>query len=301
MAGDSRGVGRISTSTSDFGISGRESHDSSKYYQSKINQNQINFRDVGELQEYPSEFINEIVCDDSRKLSFLPDNCVHLMITSPPYNACKEYDDDLSLNEYLGLLKDVFKETYRVLVPGGRAAINIANLGRKPYIPLSTYINQIMKEIGFLMRGEIIWDKSASAGSSCAWGSFKSASNPCLRDIHEYILIYSKGDYKLPRLKNEKEERCDTIESKEFVEFTKSIWRFPTVSAKRVGHPAPFPIELPRRLIELYSFKGDIIMDPFMGSGSTCIAALDTNRRYLGIDIDQEYCDLALNRISSRK
>ncbi|MED5271934.1 MAG: site-specific DNA-methyltransferase [Candidatus Thermoplasmatota archaeon] len=301
MAGDSRGVGRISTSTSDFGISGRESHDSSKYYQSRINQNQINFRDVGELQEFPSEFIDEVVCDDSRKLSFLPDNCVHLMITSPPYNACKEYDDDLSLNEYLGLLKDVFEETYRVLVPGGRAAINIANLGRKPYIPLSTYINQIMKEIGFLMRGEIIWDKSASAGSSCAWGSFKSASNPCLRDIHEYILIYSKGDYKLPRLKIEKEERCDTIESKEFVEFTKSIWRFPTVSAKRVGHPAPFPIELPRRLIELYSFKGDIIMDPFMGSGSTCIAALDTNRRYLGIDIDQEYCDLALNRISSRK
>ncbi|CAI8270579.1 MAG: Modification methylase RsrI [Methanobacteriota archaeon] len=301
MAGDSRGVGRISTSTSEFGISGRESHDSSKYYQSKINQNQINFRDVGELQEYPSEFIDEVVCDDSRKLSFLPDNCVHLMITSPPYNACKEYDDDLSLNEYLGLLKDVFEETYRVLVPGGRAAINIANLGRKPYIPLSTYINQIMKEIGFLMRGEIIWDKSASAGSSCAWGSFKSASNPCLRDIHEYILIFSKGDYKLPRLKIEKEERCDTIESKEFVEFTKSIWRFPTVSAKRVGHPAPFPIELPRRLIELYSFKGDIIMDPFMGSGSTCIAALDTNRHYLGIDIDQEYCDLALNRISSRK
>ncbi|MAT49022.1 MAG: SAM-dependent methyltransferase [Euryarchaeota archaeon] len=301
MAGDSRGVGRTSTSTSDFGISGRESHDSSKYYQSKINQNQISFREVGELQDYPSELINKIVCEDSRKLSFLPDNCVHLMITSPPYNACKEYDEDLSLNEYLGLLKDVFEETYRVLVPGGRAAINIANLGRKPYIPLSTYINQIMKEIGFLMRGEIIWDKSASAGSSCAWGSFKSASNPCLRDIHEYILIFSKGDYKLPRLKIEKEERCDTIESKEFVEFTKSIWRFPTVSAKRVGHPAPFPVELPRRLIELYSFNGDIVMDPFMGSGSTCIAALDTNRRYLGIDIDQEYCELALNRISSRK
>ena len=301
MAGDSRGVGRTSTSTSDFGISGRESHDSSKYYQSKINQNQISYREVGELQDYPSELINKIVCEDSRKLSFLPDNCVHLMITSPPYNACKEYDDDLSLNEYLGLLKDVFEETYRVLVPGGRAAINIANLGRKPYIPLSTYINQIMKEIGFLMRGEIIWDKSASAGSSCAWGSFKSASNPCLRDIHEYILIFSKGDYKLPRLKIEKEERCDTIESKEFVEFTKSIWRFPTVSAKRVGHPAPFPVELPRRLIELYSFNGDIVMDPFMGSGSTCIAALDTNRRYLGIDIDQEYCELALNRISSRK
>jgi len=122
-----------------------------------------------------------------------------------------------------------------------------------------------------------------------------------LRDIHEYILVFSKGDYKLPRSKLEKEERADTIESKEFVEFTKSIWRFPTVSAKRIGHPAPFPIELPRRVIELYSFKGDVIIDPFMGSGSTCIAALDTDRRYLGIDIDQEYCDLAHDRISSRK
>ena len=125
-----------------------------------------------------------------------------------------------------------------------------------------------MEKIGFLMRGEIIWDKSASAGSSCAWGSFKSASNPCLRDIHEYILVFSKGDYKLPRSKSERENRIDTIENKEFVEFTKSIWRFPTVSAKRIGHPAPFPVELPRRLIELYSFKGDIILDPFMGSGS---------------------------------
>ena len=299
MAGDSRGLGRTSTSTSDFGISGRESHDSSKYYQSKLNQNQVSHREVGGAQEYPLELENKIICADSRNLSFLPDNSLHLMITSPPYNACKEYDEDLSLNEYLNLLKGVFEETYRVLVPGGRAVINIANLGRKPYIPLSSYVNQIMRDIGFLMRGEIIWDKSASAGSSCAWGSFKSASNPCLRDIHEYILVFSKGDYKLPRSKIEKEQRIDTIESKEFVEYTKSIWRFPTVSAKRIGHPAPFPVELPRRLIELYSFKDDIIFDPFMGSGSTCIAALETDRRYLGIDIDPEYCDLAKSRISS--
>ena len=299
MAGDSRGLGRTPTSTSDFGISGRESHDSSKYYQSKLNQNQVSHREVGGAQEYPLELENKIICADSRNLSFLPDNSLHLMITSPPYNACKEYDEDLSLNEYLNLLKGVFEETYRVLVPGGRAVINIANLGRKPYIPLSSYVNQIMRDIGFLMRGEIIWDKSASAGSSCAWGSFKSASNPCLRDIHEYILVFSKGDYKLPRSKIEKEQRIDTIESKEFVEYTKSIWRFPTVSAKRIGHPAPFPVELPRRLIELYSFKDDIIFDPFMGSGSTCIAALETDRRYLGIDIDPEYCDLAKSRISS--
>ena len=223
-----------------------------------------------------------------------------MMITSPPYNACKEYDEDLNLVEYLGLLKEVFQETYRVLVPGGRAVVNVANLGRKPYIPLSSYVNEIMKEIGFLMRGEIIWDKSASAGSSCAWGSFQSASNPCLRDIHEYILVFSKGNYKLPRSKEEKEKgRIDTIENKEFIEYTKSIWRFPTVSAKRIGHPAPFPVELPRRLIELYSFKEDIIFDPFMGSGSTCVAAMNTGRKYLGIDINEEYCKLAENRVSS--
>jgi site-specific DNA-methyltransferase (adenine-specific) len=300
VAGDSRGVGRNSTSTSDFGISGRESHDSSKYYQSKLNQNQISSRDVGKFQEYPLELINKILCADSRNLSFLPDNCVHMMITSPPYNACKKYDEDLNLVEYLELLKEVFQETYRVLVPGGRAVINVANLGRKPYIPLSSYVNEIMKEIGFLMRGEIIWDKSASAGSSCAWGSFQSASNPCLRDIHEYILVFSKGNYKLPRSKEEKEKgRIDTIENKEFIEYTKSIWRFPTVSAKRIGHPAPFPVELPRRLIELYSFKEDVIFDPFMGSGSTCVAAMNTGRKYLGIDINEEYCKLAENRISS--
>ena len=148
------------------------------------------------------------------------------------------------------------------------------------------------------MRGEIIWDKSASAGSSCAWGSFKSASNPCLRDIHEYLLVFSKGDYKLARNKDEKDVRIDTIENKEFVEFTKSIWRFPTVSAKRIGHPAPFPVELPRRLIELYSFKGDIVIDPFMGSGSTCVAAKNTGRNFIGIDIEEDYCNLAKNRIS---
>ena len=120
----------------------------------------------------------------------IPDNSVHLMITSPPYNVSKEYDEDLSLDEYLILLKNSFKETYRVLVNGGRACINVANLGRKPYIPLSDYISQIMYEIGFNMRGEIIWNKAASASPSTAWGSWQSASNPILRDVHEYILGY---------------------------------------------------------------------------------------------------------------
>jgi site-specific DNA-methyltransferase (adenine-specific) len=221
-----------------------------------------------------------------------------LVVTSPPYNASKAYDDDLTLEEYLKLLHDVFAECYRVLSPGGRMVVNVANLGRKPYIPLSTYINSMMIELGFLMRGEIIWDKSASAGSSCAWGSFQSASNPCLRDIHEYLLVFSKGDYKLPRSKKERAEgRIDTIEKRDFIEQTKSIWRFATERASRVNHPAPFPVELPRRCIEMYTFAGDVVFDPFNGSGTTCVAAKQSGRVFVGMDLSEEYCAIADERI----
>ncbi|MAP79104.1 MAG: SAM-dependent methyltransferase, partial [Euryarchaeota archaeon] len=179
---------RASTATSAFGVSRREGHDASVYYTSRLNEGLVSSRDVGAAQAFPEEHANTVLCGDSRTLP-LPDNCVHLVVTSPPYNASKDYDEDLSLKEYLTLLHDVFAECYRVLTPGGRMVVNVANLGRKPYIPLSSHINIIMAEIGFLMRGEIIWDKSASAGSSCAWGSFQSASNPCLRDVHEYLLV----------------------------------------------------------------------------------------------------------------
>jgi len=255
-------------------------------------------RDVGVHQEAPTELLDRVINSDSRALP-LPDNCVHLVVTSPPYNASKEYDEDLSLGEYLQLLHDVFAECYRVLSPGGRMIVNVANLGRKPYIPLASHINLMMNSIGFLHRGEIIWDKSASAGSSCAWGSFQSASNPCLRDIHEYLLVFSKGDYKLQRTKQERGDgRIDTIERREFIDHTKSIWSFPTESAKRVNHPAPFPVELPRRCIEMYSFAGDVILDPFMGSGTTCVAAKTTGRRYIGIDLSAEYCAIAEDRLN---
>ncbi len=302
-APDSSGLGgarkRASTATSDFGVSKREGHDSSIYYDSKMYDEVGKEHDTGESVELPSLMENSIICGDSRNLAQIPGNSVHLMVTSPPYNASKEYDEDLGLSEYLDILREVFAECHRVLVPGGRAVVNVANLGRKPYIPLASHINLIMNNLGFLQRGEIIWDKSASAGSSCAWGSFASASNPCLRDVHEYILVYSKGVFKLPRTKEEKSaERADTIDKKEFVELTKSIWRFPTVSAKRVGHPAPFPVELPRRCIEMYTFAGDVVLDPFLGSGQTAIAALQTGRRYIGIDLSEEYCELAEQRIA---
>ena len=290
---------RASTATSSFGVSRREGHDASVYYTSRLNEGLVSSRPVGPANAFPEEHANTVLCGDSRTLP-LPDNCVHLVVTSPPYNASKDYDEDLSLKEYLTMLHKVFAECYRVLTPGGRMVVNVANLGRKPYIPLSSHINIIMTEIGFLMRGEIIWDKSASAGSSCAWGSFQSASNPCLRDVHEYLLVFSKGDYKLPRTKTERAEgRLDTIPRDDFIQHTKSIWSFATERASRVNHPAPFPVELPKRCIEMYSFTGDVILDPFNGSGTTCVAAKMHGRRYLGVDLSAEYCTIAEERLAS--
>ncbi len=218
------------------------------------------------------------------------------MITSPPYNVGKDYDEDLTQEEYLSLVYDAMKEVYRVLIPGGRACVNVANLGRKPYLPLNHLINQIMLELGFFMRGEIIWDKGASAGSSCAWGSWQSASNPVLRDVHEYIMVYSKESF--GRKDKESKVREDTITRDEFLEYTKSIWTFGAESAKRVKHPAPFPVELPYRLIQLYSFLDDIVIDPFCGSGTTCLAALQTGRRFIGVDLDDGYVEVARERIA---
>ena len=290
---------RAKTTTSSFGVSKREGHDSSAYYKSKMYDDLVSHREVGGPQELPEELKDVIINGDSRNLP-LPDNCVHLVVTSPPYNASKAYDDDLTLTDYLNLLHDVFKECYRVLTPGGRMVVNVANLGRKPYIPLSSHVNLIMHEIGFMHRGEVIWDKSASAGSSCAWGSFQSASNPCLRDIHEYMLMFSKGDYKLPRTKSERSEgRIDTISKDDFIKQTKSIWSFSTESARRVNHPAPFPVELPNRCIEMFTFLGDVVLDPFLGSGTTAVAAKQLGRIYVGCDISEEYCSISERRLES--
>ncbi len=289
------------TKTSAFGTKGRVGHDSSKFYDSKLYKEIINKDSDIIVNEFPKELLNTIIEGSCENMKDIPNNSLHLMITSPPYNVSKEYDNDLSLNEYLDLLKNCFTETYRVLVNGGRACINIANVGRKPYIPLSDYVSKIMIEIGFNMRGEIIWNKSAGAGISTAWGSFQSASNPILRDVHEYILIFSKGNYKRERDKNEKEFRYDNISKEEFIEWTKSIWTMNPESAKRIGHPAPFPEELPNRLIKLFSFTNDIVIDPFMGSGTTAIAAIKNSRNFVGYEINEEYINLANNRIENLK
>ena len=289
------------TKTSSFGTKGRVAHDSSKFYNSKLYKEIKNNNSDIIVNEFPNELLNTIIASSCENMKDIPNNSLHLMITSPPYNVSKEYDNDLSLNEYLNLLKNCFTETYRVLVDGGRACINIANIGRKPYIPLSDYVSKIMIEIGFNMRGEIIWNKSAGAGISTAWGSFQSASNPILRDVHEYILIFSKGNYKRERDKEEKELRKDNITKEEFIEWTKSVWTMNTESAKRIGHPAPFPEELPNRLIKLFSFTNDIVIDPFMGSGTTAIAAINNKRNFVGYEINKEYINLANNRILNLK
>ena len=286
---------RKSTKTSAFGTPGRFGHDSSAFYNSKLYSN-ASHEHITEYKEnqIPSDVLDTIQCKSSEKMNELPDNSVHLMVTSPPYNVGKEYDENLTLEEYLKFLNKVWSEVYRVLVPGGRACVNIANLGRKPYIPLHAYIIQGMGKIGFLMRGEIIWNKASSASPSTAWGSWCTPANPTLRDIHEYILIFSKGTF----ARKNPSKRKPTISKEEFLELTKSVWTFPAISAKKVGHPAPFPVELPYRLIQLYTFDGEVVLDPFMGSGQAAIAAIQTNRHYVGYETDENYSSLANKRIN---
>jgi len=285
---------RKGTKTSTFGSPGRVNHDSTAFYLSRMFEGLPKEEKVRYVENpVPSEVIDRIFCKSSEKMDELPDNSVHLMVTSPPYNVGKEYDENLTLAEYRAFLKRVWAEVKRVLVPGGRVCINVANLGRKPYIPLHAFVIEDMLDLGFLMRGEVIWNKASSGSPSTAWGSWLSAKNPTLRDIHEYILIFSKGSF----ARNNPDNRKSTISREEFLEFTKSVWQFQAEQATKVGHPAPFPIELPYRLIQLFTFEGEVVLDPFMGSGQTAIAAIKTRRHYVGYETNPEYVRLAQKRI----
>ena len=286
---------RQGTKTRSFGAGIRESHDSSAYYARRLMPIGIN-ADIDPKARpeiaLPEQARNRIFFKSSEQMDDLPERCVHLMITSPPYNVGKEYDADLSMDEYLGLIRNVMGETYRVLVDGGRACVNVANIGRKPYIPLHAYVIQIAAEIGFFMRGEIIWDKGMS-GSSTAWGSWMSPSNPTLRDTHEYILVFQKPPFGRKRVGG----REPTIGRDDFLEYTKSTWSFPPTSARRAQHPAPFPVELPRRLIGLYTFSDEVVLDPFIGTGASALAALESDRVIVGYDIVNDYIRTAKERI----
>jgi DNA modification methylase len=294
-AGQTGSKGHPGTETSSFGSPGRINHDSSKFYGSRMYEglSPADNSKAGYVENcLPADKTDRIFARSSERMEELPDNSIHLMVTSPPYNVGKEYDEDLTLHEYREFLSRVWKETYRVLVPGGRACINVANLGRKPYLSLSSLITRDMLETGFLMRGEVIWNKASSTSPSTAWGSWQSATNPTLRDIHEYILVFSKESFS-----RSGKGKTSTISRDEFLEYTKSVWTFGAESARKIGHPAPFPTELPARCIKLYTFEGDVVLDPFMGSGTTAVAALENGRHFAGYEIDPEYIRKAEARI----
>ena len=256
------------------------------------------FQDKTELNEVidsnnESKITDKIFHKSSENMSELENNSVSLTVTSPPYNIGKDSDLDLTDDEYWAMMENIFTETYRVTESGGRLVVNVANLGRKPYIPFSKYFTELLIEIGFIMRGEIIWQKSKGANANFAWGSWLSASNPVIRDIHEYCLVFSKDSLK----KSSQGE--SSIKKEEFMESTLSIWNINPARAKKIGHPAPFPIELPQKFINLYTYKKDLVLDPFLGSGTTAVAAKLLERNFIGYEIEEKYIAIANNRLKT--
>ena len=256
------------------------------------------FQDKTELNEVidsnnESKIIDKIFHKSSENMSELENNSVSLTVTSPPYNIGKDSDLDLTDDEYWAMMENIFTEIYRVTESGGRLVVNVANLGRKPYIPFSKYFTELLIEIGFIMRGEIIWQKSKGANANFAWGSWLSASNPVIRDIHEYCLVFSKDSLR----KSSQGE--SSIKKEEFMESTLSIWNINPARAKKIGHPAPFPIELPQKFINLYTYKKDLVLDPFLGSGTTAVAAKLLERNFIGYEIEEKYIAIANNRLKT--
>lgn len=297
--------GRRKTSTSSFGVGARESHDSTAFYD-RFRAPELS-RD--ETVRAPAPVAAPFMHGDARHMEAVEDGSVALVVTSPPYFAGKTYEEELeregvpsSYLEYLELLRDVFRECVRKLEPGGRIAVNVANLGRKPYRSLSADVIRILEhDLGLLLRGELIWQKGEGASGSCAWGSFRSASNPVLRDITERVIVASKGRFDRARTVKQREAdglpHQSTLMTEDFMALTLDVWSIPPESARRVGHPAPFPVELPEQLIRLYTFKDDLVLDPFMGSGSALVAAARLGRRYVGYDLDEDYVEIARRRV----
>lgn len=280
-------------------MSRRESHDASAYYDRSLFTADVTADETVAWRSCPRD---EMWCHSSETMGELPDNSVALMVTSPEYHVGKEYEDlAQTADEYFAVLERVFRETYRVLEPGGRAVVNVANLGRKPYVFLSDAVAAIMRDVGFLPRGEIIWIKAAGAAGSAAFGSFCKPSNPVLRDLHEYLLVFSKGRFDRA-IKPARRKLLDlpheaTITKDEFLTYTLSTWNVRPESAKRVGHPAPFPVEIPARFIKLFTYAGDVVLDPFIGVGSTAVAARQLGRYFVGYDLVDGYLDAARARV----
>src|SRR3954447_5193197 len=292
---------RKPTSASSVGVGRRENHDASAFY-ARFQAPEISKDDTVCHPDAATASIGDpFRVGDARDMSVVPDNSVALVVTSPPYFAGKQYEEELddagvpsSYAEFLQMLEDVFSECVRVLEPGGRIAVNVATLGRKPYRSLSADVIGILQDrLRLLLRGEIIWQKARGAGGSCAWGSFQSAANPVLRDLTERVVVASKGQFERALTARQRRDRqlpvANSIFRDEFMEATTDLWEIPAESATRVGHPAPFPVELPERLIHLYTYRGDLVLDPFVGSGTTAVAAVRTERHYAGYDTDGDY------------
>ncbi|MGC8465219.1 MAG: DNA methyltransferase [Acidimicrobiales bacterium] len=299
-------MARRGTSTSNFGVSRRESHDASEFYR-RFRPPELSLDEAVASERK----LDALIVGDARKMEEVPDASVALVVTSPPYFAGKEYEESVGRDgipatylEYLDLLRDVFAECVRKLEPGGRMAINVANLGRKPYRSLSADVIGILQDdLRLLLRGEIIWMKQRGSSGSCAWGSFQRAGNPVLRDLTERIVIASKGRFDRAISERERTRRELPYQSSmtrdAFMEDTLDVWEIPPESATRVGHPAPYPVELPARLIELYTYRGDLVLDPFLGSGTTAVAAARMDRHYVGYDLDESYIKLAQQRVGA--
>ena len=306
------------TSTSSFGVGRRENHDATAFY-SRFPAPVVS--DDDELGPLPSDLElpdPPVILGDARSMTALPDRCVALVVTSPPYFVGKEYEQAVtepgdgertvpeSYIEYLEMLRSVFAECVRVMEPGGRIAVNVANLGRKPYRSLSADIIRILQDdLGLLLRGEIIWQKAEGAGGSVAWGSFRKSANPVLRDLTERVIVASKGRFDRARSAQQRAKEgyphASTMPADEFMEATLDVWRIDPESARRVNHPAPFPIPLAKRLIELYSYEQDLILDPFVGSGTTLVAAERSARRSVGYDLEEEYVAIAASRLQAER
>jgi DNA modification methylase len=296
---------RPPTTTARFGSSRRESHDASDFYA----------RFVGPVLTTDATVVrparvNVVHRGDARDMGSVESNAVALVVTSPPYFAGKEYEESLGVDgvpasylDYLEMLRDVFAECARVLEPGGRVAVNVANLGRRPYRSLSGDVTTILQDLGLLLRGEVVWWKGRAAGGSCAWGTFQQPRNPVLRDVTERVVIASKGRFDRAGTPAQRETlglpSTGTISRDDFLEATTDLWEIPPESATRVGHPAPFPVALPRRLIELYTYEDDVVLDPFLGSGSTAVAAVESGRAYIGFETDAAYATRARERIAA--